>query len=113
MKNCFCCDVQKHDAFVVFGPKTQETENSYSTLRFKPLPKKKKNSQGNHPPTRTERNDVSAMKKDTSDDSSSSDINNSDLIIHPHLDAPNPLSIHNLSMTRCQDDTTLIENMQT
>ena len=91
---------------------TQKTEKSDSTLRFKPLPKKKKNGQGNRPPTRTEKNNVSAMKKDTADDSTSSDINNSDLIILPHLDAPNPLSIHNLSMTRCQDDATSIENMQ-
>ena len=91
---------------------TQKTEKSDSTLRFKPLPRKKKNSQGNHPPTNTERNDVSAIKKDTSDDSASSDINNSDLIIQPHFDASNPLSIHNLSMTRCQDDVTSIENMQ-
>ena len=91
---------------------TQKDEKSDSTLRFKPLPRKKKNSQGNHPPTSTERNNVSAMNKDTPDDSASSDINDLDLIIQPHLDASNPLSIHNLSMTRCQDDATSIENMQ-
>ena len=91
---------------------TKKPEKSDSTLRFKPLPKTKKNGQGNHSPTRTERTDVYAMKKDTSDDSTSSDTNNSDLIIKPRFDAPNPLSIHNLSITRCQNDAKSIENMQ-
>ena len=81
-------------------------------MRFKPLPKKKKNGKGNHSSTSSERNDLSKLKTDTSDDSMNSDMNNTDLIIQPHLDAPNPLSIHNLSITRCQDDATSNKNMQ-